>query len=159
MQETGSWWLVYPEGQRLTLPNAGAARRLAQGRSKRHPGRWIALQQAPPHHVYGFDGGEPVETSASDVPAAPRARLKPAHREPVPPTTETPQLARRNDGWGCLSVVVFLGVWIWCTLAFGGLGLLLGWMPAWVLAEFLGFILLLAVLAAILLLTLIWISQ
>ncbi len=164
MSETESWWLVYPDGQRLTFPNEGAARRVAQGRSKRHSGRWIALQQAPPHHLYGFDGGKLVETSASDVPAQPLVQPR-VHRKRTPPAIEAPQVAVANHGSGgigCLEVVIFCGVWIGCTVVFGGLGFMLGWMPAIVLAYLSPLVLLigfvLAVLGALLMLAILGLS-
>ena len=39
-----------------------------------------------------------------------------------------------EDGIGCVSVLVFLGTWIVCTVAFGAIGFLLGWAPGLVLA-------------------------
>ena len=37
-------------------------------------------------------------------------------------------------GYGCVAVIVFFAVWIGCTIAFGPLGFMLGWMPALILA-------------------------
>lgn len=37
-------------------------------------------------------------------------------------------------GSGCGDVIVFFAVWIGCTIAFGPLGFMLGWIPALILA-------------------------
>ena len=39
-----------------------------------------------------------------------------------------------GEGCGCISVLIFLGVWVACIVSFGGLGFMFGWLPALVLA-------------------------
>ena len=39
-----------------------------------------------------------------------------------------------DSGW--MGAIVFFGVWIGCTVGFGPLGFMLGWMPALILAMF-----------------------
>jgi hypothetical protein len=56
-----------------------------------------------------------------------------------------------GDGFGCMSVIVFLGVWIVCTVSFGPFGFMLGWMPALILAAIWPLVAALGVLAIILL--------
>lgn len=52
-------------------------------------------------------------------------------------------------GYGCLSVLVFFGVWLFCTASFGGLGFMLGWLPAAILAVAWPIVLVLLVIAAV----------
>ena len=58
-----------------------------------------------------------------------------------------------EDAWGCLyplvGIGVFLAVWVYCAATWGGLGFMLGWMPALVLAFIWPLLLVLAVLGAL----------
>jgi len=55
-----------------------------------------------------------------------------------------------DEIYGLVVVLVFVGVWVGCTMAFGAQGFLLGWMPAMILGLCWPFVVGLLVLGALL---------
>ena len=61
--------------------------------------------------------------------------------------SEAGAIPHMDEGYGCIGVIVFLAVWIGCSIAWGALGFMLGWMPALFLAYILPLVAYLGVVA------------